>query len=217
MKKFRVIFSAVALVAVLAFCVTVGIYAAANMTFNINSTISFTAPGVEKFTIECYVVHGQTETLKHTYSTIEGVESDGHSWNLNKDGSVFTYTERVDYEDSDGSTYKIYAPITLKFVIKHQTTIPVYAYFTKGETPQYVSGTEELTSSDGVKLINAEFDDEITSGIAGGLVSDESYIGGEVSITLNLIPNVTTTSKTINFDNYGLVISTSKPDTGATA
>ena len=204
MKKFKIILPSIALIVVLALSITMGVYAASTATFTITSTITFNSPNLEGLIIECYVVNGQSSTLKHTYTT------NGDAWDFSAADKALTFSAKETYTEESGLSYEVYAPITLKFVIKHTTAIPVYAYFTEGAnyiTEDELMGQEQTTT----KLVDVVFNDEIDDGIVGGDTSSTEYKGGEVSIDLSLVPNVTLVEDKISF-NYTLNVIKTKPN-----
>ena len=221
MKKIKIILSSVALLMVLVFCLTMGVYAATSATFKITSSVSFQSPDIQGLTIECYVDHADLGTIKQfTYSTDENVESDGDMWDLHTVKNSKGETIGLTYSERDENDH--YAPITLRFVIKHKTGLNIYAYFTKPASEQDTVGTyihsetligtkivgegEEATT---LPLIDATMNDEIETGIPTKPAEGE-YNGGEVSIEMALKPDTALFEHTVNF-KYNLIVSKFPP------
>ena len=218
MRKLKIILPSIALIVVLSLSITIGVYAASSATFNISSTISFNSPNIENLVVDCYVKQGNNEkSLWFTYSSDKSVESDGNTWDLknHKSGK----NESMSFESRDSNNN--YAPITLIFNIKHTSALPLYAYFTVKDASEGISSRVVSQQINGVKqpsqkLVDATFNDDIYLGIAGKQEGQQDYVGGEVSILLELEPDSTLITDTINF-NYDLVITKVKMFTNQTA
>lgn len=219
MKKTKIILSSVAVLMVLVFCITIGVYAATSISFTITSTVSFQSPDINGVTIQCYVTgQGFDNVLQHTYSTNTDGSVTGASWdfstvkNSNGNTVALTYSTR----DSDDQ----YAPITLKFVIKHATPLNLYAYFTKVQTQGAEATYLNKDVLNGYKqtdlaLIDVKMNDNISTGIAGKTEDQTAaeYEGGEVSIEFALKNDVTLINDSVNDIAYNLVVSKFAPTT----
>ena len=113
MKKFRLMLPSIALMFVLAVAVTVGVYALAQMSYNIDASISFEAPDLD-IQVDCYI-GANDGTSDFTWES-----GNATSWSE----IDLTFAEK----DGDGN----YAPLVLTFVVTNTTPyLPVYCYFVK--------------------------------------------------------------------------------------
>ena len=218
MRKLRILLPSIALIVVMCFSVTIGVFAATSSTLTITSTVSFNSPGIKDLVVECYVKQGNSEKGDpwFIYSTDNTVESDGTLWDLKNHNSGNNESISFATRDANGE----YAPVTLIFNIKHKSDLPLFAFFTASSGDENISSRVVSQQLNGVrqpdkKLVDATFTDNIYLGIPGREEDDENYEGGEVSIELELEPNSTMLADTVNF-NYNLVITKTKMFTNQT-
>ena len=112
MRKLRIIIPSIALIVIMAFSITVGVYAATSATFSISSTVVYISPDLD-VTIDAYIGEIKQENLKFSYP------SDNSPWEIPEGALKF---ERVNNK---------YQPIVINFVITNETNLPAFCYFTK--------------------------------------------------------------------------------------
>lgn len=219
MRRFKLISSAVAMLAVLVFCISVGVYAATSVSFKVTSTVSFQSPNISGIEIDCYVVHdGYDNVLQHTYSVDDegNVNEGGETWDFSKIKKS-AGAEPTDLGYTKRNAQDNYAPITLKFVIRHSTALNLYAYFTtapKDAVGSYIKNdTLKGVNQTELDLVNVTMNDNIVDGIAGKEPDQpaEEYEGGVVTIELSLIDNITLVQDSVNIA-YNLVVSKFAPE-----
>ena len=160
MKKIKVLLPSIALAVVLMFSITIGVYAATNVSFSVTSTISFSSPDISAI-IKCYIGDVSEANLKHTW---DNVATNGKTEDWTLPANIFTSV------DANGD----YNPVTINFVIANHTGIPVYTYFAKTtkDNSGNITASEKVTSAtldgnlrDGNTVVNPglltiAFDDE---------------------------------------------------------
>ncbi|MBQ9786443.1 MAG: hypothetical protein IJW25_03140, partial [Clostridia bacterium] len=138
MKKLKIFLPSIALIVVLAFSITIGVYAATSTTFSISSTVSFSSPDLDSIIIKAYI--GQTiseETLAFTYDSSTSLNQEV-VWKFEDDQKLEFTREKVG--DDYNSAY-------LTFVITSGVPMPTYAYFVDNTTNNNHLKTDVLKSS----------------------------------------------------------------------
>lgn len=179
MKRLKILLPAIALIVVLAFSITIGVYAATTSTFNISSTVSFQSPDVDAI-VKCFVGTDTSGEANYTYP------NDGEEW-LDLSLSFTRNKETGKYLTS-----------SLSFVIENKTGIPIYAYFVKK------GGTEKQTTDE--LFGNTDKTTKMVDVVLGeNLTGIEPFGTDTVTIDFSLLEDTTTKGDTTTF-NYTLVL-----------
>lgn len=196
MRKLKILLPSIALMIVLAASITIGVYAANQITFSVNSTISFQSPDIAA-KIECFkgdttgaMVH-EWENYTETNNTISLKENYNNPWTV----GTLSFTTVA---GSDAV-----ADIVLTFRITNKTTaLPVYAYFA-------LSSDNDKTKidTDTIDGTNANNTDLITVTFTNTTI--ESNATQNVTATIHLNKNIKN-ADTASF-NYTLVLSKYNP------
>ena len=141
MKKLKIFLPSIALIVVLAFSITMGVYAATEVRFTVTSTVSFSAPGLGA-TINCYI-NEKDGTIEHVWNnvnedgTFRGDNVPGYTmpWNLNEETLTFTGTS------GPNST------LTLNFEVINKSVLPIYAFIADASTEKIVSTTKSFNGT----------------------------------------------------------------------
>jgi len=197
MRKLKIILPSVALLVVLAFSITIGVYAATNASFSVSSTVIYIAPDLD-VSINAYI--GEVSgTPDYSYPTST------EPWAIEEGMLKFA---RKDNQ---------YQPIIITFVVYNSTNLPAHCYFTKKDaqnnsvvmTSDVLNGVTQTEKS----LVNVEVsvDSEVQeNGIPAYLGSGE-VPSAEFKLTFTLIEGATMVEDKVEFKDYTFKVSKSKP------
>ena len=195
MRKLKLIIPSIALIVVLAFSITIGVYAASSATFTISSTVVYIAPDLD-VTIDAYIGEVKEENLKFSYPASSG------PWEI-ADGEL-------KFEKKDGR----YQPIIITFVIANETNIPAFCYFTKKDAEDNTVLMME-DSLNGViqtdkALVNVAVnidEDVVENGIPAHLDPEVDKPTTTITMIFSLIERVTLIEDKVEFNDYTLKVS----------
>lgn len=202
MKMLKVFLPSIALMVVLALSITIGVYAANNISFTVSSTISFKSPDVSA-KIYCFV-NAADEILADT----ENYERNAnHIWDSsNKNATDWDLSTENDFKFTTIKGSDQVAPIILTFVVQNNTpALPIYGYFVNptnvDQTVTYPKITEDvLDGTKNTQIVSVDLMDEKQIAPADeGKVSMEAF-----TITFNMVN--TSVADTVEF-NYALYLS----------
>lgn len=191
MKKLKIIIPSIALMVVLAFSLTIGVYAAQSSTFDIRSTVTFVSPDIDVI-VNCYIGDEVKQTPDFTF-TKDSIDP----WTLTTENFSFVAEKGSDEVDD----------AVLTFVVINNTAMPIFTYFTQ-------NGSENLIVEDTLNGNAKQNGEPINKNIINVALSDQQKIGAKQG---NIAPSSTfkinfKLNKNLKMEdsasfNYSLVVS----------
>lgn len=200
MKMLKIFLPSIALIVVLAFSITIGVYAANNISFTVSSTISFQSPDVSA-KIYCFV-----NASDATLADVENYETNAnHIWDsADKNAQDWDLSTEENFKFTTVKGSDEVAPIVLTFVVQNNTpSLPIYGYFveptTVDQTVSYPKITEDILDGEKYEdIVSVALSEEtqIPPAEEGG-VSMETF-----TITFNMNNNPKQDSVEFNYALY---------------
>jgi len=204
MKKLKIFLPSIALLVVLAFSITIGVYAATDVSFTVTISISFKSPDIGAV-INCFV--GDVD------------DSPNHVWNnVNTDGTLrgdnvtgFTEVWNLDNETLSftGTSKAGESTLTLTFAITNKTSLPIYAYIADATSGAQITESKDFDGSKGTTGLVTATASTATSAVEIAAVSGETETTQNITIIFTLNKNVIR-GEQVNIANLGWQVRLSK-------
>lgn len=192
MKTLKVLLPSIALIVVLTLSITIGVYAATDVTFSVTGSIVYISPDVD---VAIYGYIGEAVGN----SDYEYSES-SRSWSLEDNQLAFTRKNNA------------YQPAIITFKVYNNTSLPVFCYFTnKVDGEDKVMTTDTLygvTQTDKALVeVSVEVDESIEANGIPAYSGEGEIPYAEVVLKFTLIESATLIEDKVEFKDYTFKVS----------